>query len=303
MGRRINAAPVVQEVLRTRRRVNHVVAKLATLTLGFAYVSSSAAAYRRWRDRHLVRPHFSGRIALAAHAFYPDLIGEILACHATLPEQTDLFVTTSVDALPRAETELGGVQGAHLSAAPNRGRDIAPFLTLLNRGALEGYDAVLKLHTKRSPHLRDGNIRRRLLFTLLAGSRRRTAQALALFEDPKTGLVGWGPCWRHKSSFWMNNRARVGELARRMGIAPPGEPAFFEGSMFWVRPAALARLRGLDLTIEQFEPEEGQLDGALHHAVERSFALAVAAEGYVVRDLKGRILLGPADVVRESPAG
>ncbi len=65
---------------------------------------------------------------------------------------------------------------------------------------------------------------------------------------------------------------------------------FFEGSMFWNRPAALSALRSLELTQADFEPEAGQLDGTLHHAIEGCFTIAAWAGGFVVRDLNGRVL-------------
>ncbi len=173
----------------------------------------------------------------------------------------------------------------------NRGRDIGPFVALLNAGTFDPYDAVLKLHTKRSPHLLDGEIRRKLLFSMLAGERYATWRLLTAFEKSDTGMVGWKDCYREASPYWMGNRARVTSLAAEMGI--PAEAVrlgFFEGSMFWFRPAALERLRGLKLSWDDFEAEARQLDGTLHHAIERCFTLAARADGYSIRDLKGRIL-------------
>jgi lipopolysaccharide biosynthesis protein len=42
------------------------------------------------------------------------------------------------------------------SVRANRGRDILPFLHVANRLLDEGEEVVLKLHTKHSPHRRDG---------------------------------------------------------------------------------------------------------------------------------------------------
>lgn len=288
--------PQVTGLARQRARAAHVAAKLATLTVGAVYVGALAGKVRSWRDRHAALPEFSGRTALVAHAYYPELIGEVLACFATFPATADLIVTAPFDRLDEAALELQGVERARLVGVENRGRDIAPFLTLLNARELEAYDAVLKLHTKRSPHLLDGDIRRRLLFTQLAGSRRKTAAALVLFENQATGLVGWHSSWRDSPLLWMTNYQRVAELSTAMAAPLPTHPAFFEGSMFWVRPAALDRLRALALSVDRFEAESGQLDGALHHAVERAFALAATADGYDVRSTNGRLLYArPAD--------
>ncbi len=89
----------------------------------------------------------------------------------------------------------------------------------------------------------------------------------------------------------MTNEARTREIAKRMQA--PDEAirlGFFEGTMFWFRPAALASLRELGLQSEDFEPEARQLDGTLHHGVERSFTIAAWARGFTVRDLKGGVL-------------
>ncbi len=125
---------------------------------------------------------------------------------------------------------------------------------------------------------------------MLCGGPSVAARVLAAFENPATGMVGWRFCYRTGRSYWMKNEARVREIASRMGADGVARLGFFEGSMFWFRPAALAALRELHLTCEDFEPEARQLDGTLHHAIERCFTIAAWARGYVVRDLRGRVL-------------
>ncbi len=190
-----------------------------------------------------------------------------------------------------------GMSGVTIHPCQNRGRDIAPFIELLNAGTFDGCDAVLKLHTKRSPHLLDGEIRRKLLFTMLAGERNQTLRTLALFETAETGLVGWSACYRNALPYWMGNEARVRAIAARMNAPTDAvQLGFFEGSMFWFRPAALKRLKALDLTPEDFEHEARQLDGTLHHAIERCFTIAAWADDFIVRGIDGKILRPQSDL-------
>ncbi|MDP3414618.1 rhamnan synthesis F family protein [Falsiroseomonas sp.] len=271
----------------------HVAQKLMIATAGRLFVHAATQRLRRslaGRLGPVTWPNL--RIALVVHAYYPELLSEVIACRDVLPAGTKLLVTVPADREYAAAAQLGGVPDASLYPVENRGRDIAPFMTLLNSGAFEPFDAVLKLHTKRSPQLRDGDTRRRLLFTLLAGEPHHTARILSAFMDPQVALVGWRAAFRTARPYWMGNESRVATLAQAMNAGDAARLGFFEGSMFWFRPAALDRLRRLDLTPVDFEAEAGQLDGTLHHALERLFTVAAWSDGYTVRALDGSLLSG-----------
>ena len=229
--------------------------------------------------------------ALLAHVYYPDLWPEIVKVWHALPAGSPLLVTT-----PRGSGEQIRILGGNnplieIYESENRGRDIAPFLTVLNAGRLDRFDAVLKIHTKKSPHLRQGNLRRRVFYTALAGHPGNVRRILRQFSDPKVGLVGPTSFFRTRHYYWMNNKAHVENLCHRMEPKAPIHLGFFEGSMFWVRPKALAPLRTLDLQPGEFDDEEGQLDGTLHHAIERIFTLSALAVGYLTRSIWGKTLL------------
>ena len=282
---------VVRFALRLRAYSKHVGEKIATVTLGAAYVSSPGQRLRFAIGRLRQKPPTPAiKCAVIAHVYYPELLPEILACRALISGSVDLHVTTTSERVAGVRHALRNQENTTVHVLPNRGRDIGPFLAVLGSGRLDAYDAVLKLHTKSSPHLRDGGIRRKLLFQSLCGERRSVSRTLALFLDPATAMVGWRACFRDTPAFWFANEARVRVLTARMNASSFVRPGFFEGSMFWFRPAAFERLRALNLTVEDFEPEAGQLDGTLHHAVERCFTIAAWASGHVVRDLRGRLL-------------
>ena len=73
--------------------------------------------------------------------------------------------------------------------------------------------------------------------------------------------------------------------------------------MFWFRPQALRPLWQNDLAFDDFAPENGQTDGTLAHAIERSFLYVCESQGFkwakidVLPELSGNTpTLKPADV-------
>jgi lipopolysaccharide biosynthesis protein len=81
---------------------------------------------------------------------------------------------------------------------------------------------------------------------------------------------------------WNDNLAGAQALATRMGLAlePDAPLEFPAGSMFWARSAALRPLLDLGLSVEDFEPEAGQEDATVAHAVERLYFHACEQAGY-----------------------
>jgi lipopolysaccharide biosynthesis protein len=244
---------------------------------------------------HTQAPH-GIKAALVAHVYYLDLWEEVRAAWAVLPPGSRLIVTAPAPQAAELRRRAAADALIDIVECPNRGRDIGPFLSLLADGRLDGFDAVLKLHTKRSPHLVLGGLRRQELFLGLAGGRGRVARILRQFADPKVGLIGLKTMFRLRARYWMANEGLVRELCGELGVE--AELAFFEGSMFWVRPAALGRLRAMGGMTQRFEQEAGQLDGTLAHALERVFALAARADGYETRSVEGQVLLSSNDLFR-----
>jgi rhamnosyltransferase len=225
------------------------------------------------------------RVAVVVHLFYIDLLEEICSFLINILEPFDLYVTTPFEAaVPRIInrcTQLA--QGVLVSLTENRGRDIGPFLALYRRGLLDGYDVVLKVHTKRSEYSANGKTWRQLIFRSLVGDSFTVQKTLNIFSKEHVGIVGPHKYYLTNSRFWGADEAAVGSLLRAIELLGQSEsPAlgFFAGSMFWFVPRALQPLKQIPENCLDFEPEEGKQDGTLAHALERVFCIVSRRQGY-----------------------
>jgi lipopolysaccharide biosynthesis protein len=222
------------------------------------------------------------RVLVIAHVFYPDLWDELAAGIERVPHGVDVVVTlVEGRAEHLAEPIRARFPGADVRVVPNQGRDVWPLLHVLDR--VPGHDAVLKVHTKRSPHMRNGDAWRRDLLDGLVGSTGRIEAILRLLAtDRRIGMVA--PARNVLGREFLGpNRARVESLARQGGrILDPEGLWFPAGSMFWTRPEVLLPLADLGLTAEDFGPETGAVDATLAHAVERYLGVLAQSQGLAV---------------------
>ncbi|MDP7150630.1 MAG: glycoside hydrolase family 99-like domain-containing protein [Paracoccaceae bacterium] len=234
--------------------------------------------------------------AVCLHLYYPELWPEFSRYLGGIRLDFDLFVTLGVSgpALgPLRHLILSDFPKAEIFDLPNRGRDILPFVTLLNAGAFDGYDAVCKLHGKRSPHRPDGDQWRQ---TLVSGVLPQDLPGkLAHFLADRNAAVwvadGQLLDTRH---WWGENRARCRDLLSRIELEHVlDDCAFPAGSVYWIKPFALGLLKSLRLGFDDFEPELGKLDGTTAHAVERCLGQLVAASG--MRVVEGSALRPPGE--------
>ena len=277
--------------------MKHFIFKVLELTKGALFLSWPGQMIWRLRPRDksgsLVNKDV--KTALVAHIYYPELTSEVLRCFRSLPEGADLHVTTVQERAAEVREQVANIDRVQIHVRPNRGRDIAPFIHLVNNGVFDGYDAVLKLHTKKSPHLVNGDMRRKVLFCMLAGDTEQVRRALVALCNEGAGVVGWGTAYRSTPLYWMANKERVAGLLRRASPSADVIPAFFEGSMFWFAPDALRLVRSMNIGLDEFEEESRQLDGTLHHAIERIFCTSARAAGYSTCSMSGGLLLESAE--------
>ena len=240
------------------------------------------------------RPQGSARIAVVAHVHYPELWEDIDDRLSRMPEAFDLLVTITEG---HAETAIPRIKakhpGAHIEVVPNRGRDWAPLVRLLNKGLLSGYDAIAKVHTKKSEHRIDGDGWRIALLDGIFESPDQIRKTIDLLKEdrsvglivPNSQVVG--------TEHWGSNQGIVEALAYRLPMAfDPDELKFPAGSMFWCRPWLLERISDLDINENHFEPEAGHYDATTAHALERLVGIYAQVGGMDIvenMDVKQRL--------------
>lgn len=229
-------------------------------------------------------------IAVVVHVYFLELWPELAHSIRSIDVDADVIVTI---------TEAGGRSSdlqdqisrefpeATVAILPNKGRDILPFCWLLSHGFLDNYEAICKIHTKKSDHRIDGNDwRRQLLADLLPGP--NTEALLHRFATSPAQILTSPAGLRSDRDSWGHNRSNVAQLLPPNMCAGKQPAPFPAGSMFWTKAPVLAWLKRLKLTDADFEFELGQLDGTTAHAIERLFgfaALACDGEVLTIRDI------------------
>ncbi|WP_259919779.1 glycoside hydrolase family 99-like domain-containing protein [Jannaschia sp. M317] len=226
------------------------------------------------------------RFAVVLHIYYPDLWDEFATRFEALPIDYDLYVTLTYRG---AETEALAEEirdrfpRATVVPVANRGRDILPFLTLVNAGALDGYEAVCKLHTKKSPHREDGDLwRKHLTGGILPDEGLEDLLETFLTDEEAAFWVADGQHF-DDTKWWGSNLEITRHLLRRLEIEIDGSRLSFPaGSIYWLKPLMVGMLKALKLNEGQFDPETAQVDGTLAHALERTMGFLADAAGHRV---------------------
>ncbi|WP_043878895.1 glycoside hydrolase family 99-like domain-containing protein [Azorhizobium caulinodans] len=249
------------------------------------------------------RPVRTGSLASVVHGYYEDLLPGLIAGL----DPAHLFVTTPPEKAEAVRAVLArAAPAARLRVVENRGRDVRPFLSLLPELEAEGYDLVLKVHTKRSPHQgKEGSDwLQRLSGPLLKLA--RSERLAPVFEaHPQMGLLGAaghvldGALYAGSAG----NAAWMRRLAAELGTGAPLTSPYVAGTMFVARLGIFAPLRGASELLDLFDTDMGLKDGTLAHAFERFFGVLAAEAGLSVGEVAADGHVEPvAEVVNGSYA-
>jgi glycosyltransferase involved in cell wall biosynthesis len=231
------------------------------------------------------------RIALHLHVYYPDLLPEILDRLNKNEVRPDLFISVPTESVRKEVQELvlenysGRV--IEVQSAPNRGRDIGPFLTAFGATFAEHYDMVGHFHTKKTTTIKDESIGKDwhiFLMENLLGGRGQMADIILghLASDPSIGMIfPDDPNVEPYVTGWGQNKPYAEAFGQRLGIDElPENPLFPVGTMFWARVEALRPLFDLDLGWQDYPTEPLPYDGSMLHALERLLPLVAAKKGF-----------------------
>lgn len=227
-------------------------------------------------------------LAVVIHAFYPEVLqGIISKLQESESLNLKLFVTTSE--LRHHEVEeilLKSKFDYFLLKVDNLGRDVLPFLKILKVVFDEGYTLVLKLHTKKSNHLKKKDLWSDDLFSKILGNENMHNILQTFHKHSKIGIIGPSGHILPMSYYYGSNAAKVELLGKKMGLQNRqfSNLHFSAGTMFYARKEALLPILNLNLNEMDFEEEAGQLDGTMAHAVERAFSCSAIAAGMYLAD-------------------
>lgn len=248
--------------------------------------------------------HDHPRSAFIYHVYFMDLLED--TCHyiASLPEETDLYITSTEDKIPQIREYMqqrGISHQATFIPVVNRGRDVSALLVAACPVVLSGkYDVIGFAHDKKSSQNQEnghhGTESQGFAYKLMEntlGSEAYVKNILTLFaENPRLGQVTPPPPY-HALYFahtiphdWGANYEITKELLEdRLGIHVPLSPtkptASAMGSCYWFRVEALKPLFEYGWKYEDFLPE-GQMgeDGTISHAIERANGYICQSRGY-----------------------
>jgi len=187
----------------------------------------------------------------------------------------------------REETPENLISRPHtqIHYSKNRGRDILPFFMAMKEVDIHQYEAILKLHTKKSPHYSSGGQWLDEMVESLVSAQQHDREML--FEKGSAMIGPQG----HYYSLIVNyeaNGVQIDRILRKfVGKKAQHEITqthrlsygFFGGSMFWISPRYLTHILSVMKPHRwQFEREAAQVDGTYAHAIERILSLVAEAE-------------------------
>lgn len=271
----------------------------------FGFCLKNSPSYQIWKQTRVQKKkrknidyeifldtNVNKKIAVQLHLFYLDLLDEFFIYLNNIPYTFDLFVSV-VDSSENEKiiekySKIRNVGKVEIIQVENRGRDVSPIMVYFKDKILK-YDYLCHIHSKKSFYtgFEQTNWRKYLLDGLLGNENQVKKIFYYLETEPSIGLVYPEtfpslPYWGHT---WLSNTQSREKLLLKMGIVDLNGDKYIDfpmGTMFWGRVEAFKPLLKINLNINDFQEEKGQVDGTLAHAFERCLGEIIRYYGYKI---------------------
>lgn len=231
--------------------------------------------YRSILSKTEVVERLPNSMLIHIHAFYPDVLEEMLDCFVGEAQRGRFLVTTTTKKNHETIRQILAerqFRSAETILIENKGRDIGPFLDYATDYASDG-ETICHVHTKKSPDVGGsyGEKWRKSLYGALL-----TQSAVDAFENERLGLlfpdtsrsVGWG-----------KNRPFCEEIAKNFGRTLKSHPGPIPvGNMFFARVEVARAMREATQGME-WPREPVPYDGSVLHAIERMWPISCESVG------------------------
>jgi lipopolysaccharide biosynthesis protein len=226
-------------------------------------------------------------VALHIHAHYIEDLPFIIKRIKKSKIRPDLYIsTTSKEAEIKIISMLrfSRIKYKEIRIYPNRGRNIAPFISGFLPSLHKNYEIIGHIHLKKSLHSGRHAVQvwNNFLLENMIGGKHPMLDLIIqhMIQDKSIGIIypddpniyGWG-----------DNYSFACNLGERMRIPICKEEHKFNfpaGSMFWIRPAAIKPLMELNLQWDDYPEEPVHVDGTMLHALERLFGIIPEGTGF-----------------------
>jgi len=236
-------------------------------------------------------------VAIQVHAYYEDLILEVINKTNNMPIPFDLFISTTtvekkeyIDQIVKKNSKSNKYE---IKLVENQGRDILPFLKQMKLKRRR-YKYICHLHTKRHIFsVKLGNDWRQYLFENLLGSKSIISEIFYKFEkNENLGFIIPDTYYfliKAKNNFestnfihhepnkeWMNKILNI--LFQNFSVGK--FLVFPSGDMFWAKTKAIHQIFKLLKFLKLFPKELGQDNGTILHGIERIWLYLVKINGF-----------------------
>ena len=254
---------------------------------GYSYLNALKQGMISAEQKNFKISKLENTVGIVIHAFYPDVLEEIIKKIKLIKGHKFKLYVSSIKDNEKSVNEIlkKSKFSFHLEINENKGRDILPFLKIINQVKKDKIDLILKLHTKKTKHREDGAQWRNDLMNQLL-SPRRFEFNIKKMRNPryKFGIIGPERHVVSMDTYIGSNLENLLKLSKAIGVDENEmmQLPFVAGSMFFANTKIFEPILNLGLKDDDFDAERGQVDGTIMHAIERLFTISAHAGGWEI---------------------